>query len=58
MTTIISHRGNLVGPDEYNENMPSYLRKALDKGFQVECDIWFENGCWFLGHDEPDHGTP
>lgn len=33
---IISHRGNISGPDPELENNPMYITKALDAGFDVE----------------------
>jgi hypothetical protein len=36
---LISHRGNLKGPDSTLENSPSYIQKALDLGFSVEIDL-------------------
>ena len=53
---FISHRGNVCGPDEDKENHPDYLRKALDEGWEVEVDVWLENGELVLGHDEPLYG--
>ena len=53
---IISHRGNLNGPDPQKENSPEYLAKALEKGFDVEIDIWLkEKEDIYLGHDEPTY---
>ena len=51
----ISHRGNLNGPKPKWENDPDYIRKTLDKGFDVEIDVWYENSSFYLGHDEPTH---
>jgi len=50
---LISHRGNINGKNIKLENSPEYLKIALDKGFNVEIDIWFINNKWFFGHDEP-----
>ena len=47
---IISHRGNLNGPTS-RENEPKYICEALDKGFEVEVDLWMSNGKFFFGHD-------
>lgn len=52
---IISHRGNLDGKIPEQENAPLYIRAALDKGFDVEIDVWYEYGQWYLGHDLPEH---
>ena len=49
---IIAHRGNKTGPSS-QENKPNYLLSALEKGLNVEVDVWVHNGKWFLGHDAP-----
>jgi hypothetical protein len=51
----ISHRGNLKGPDLKNENHPDYIIAAHQQGFDVEIDVWYDNGKFLLGHDEPQH---
>jgi len=52
---IISHRGNIVGPNASRENKPSYIDTAISAGFDVEVDITFNNGKFYLGHDTPDY---
>ena len=52
---IISHRGNLSGPIPDQENNPAYIQKAIDVGYEVEIDVWFVDGKFYLGHDEPQH---
>lgn len=54
---IISHRGNLRGPDASNENRPSIIERVLSETkFHVEIDVWYtENKELFLGHDEPKY---
>jgi hypothetical protein len=52
---LISHRGNLNGKDVDNENNPLYIDRALGKGYDVEVDVWYVNGKWYLGHDEPTY---
>jgi len=49
---IISHRGNLNGPNSITENSIIAISAALDKGFDVEIDVWFKSGKWYLGHDK------
>tara|TARA_B110000027_G_C16046520_1_gene267946 strand:+ start:253 stop:684 length:432 start_codon:yes stop_codon:yes gene_type:complete len=49
----ISHRGNLTGKSEKDENNPDYLMKAIESGFDVEIDVWFKNNKFYLGHDKP-----
>jgi hypothetical protein len=48
---IISHRGNLVGRKHDCENNPTYIDQAIMEGFDVEIDVWFVDGEFFLGHD-------
>lgn len=50
----ISHRGNLIGPSVL-ENHPKFIQLALDKGFDVEIDVWCIDEIWFLGHDFPKY---
>jgi len=52
---LISHRGNLNGKIEEYENYPSYIDSALNQGYDVEVDVWFVDGDWWLGHDEPQY---
>lgn len=52
---IISHRGNLDGPNRNKENSTSGIISALNYGFDVEIDVWNKNGKWYLGHDEPTY---
>lgn len=51
---LISHRGNTSGKNKDRENTTQYIQEAIDKGFDVEVDIWFENEKFFLGHDGPE----
>ena len=50
---LISHRGNLTGPNREKENHPDYIVNSLASGFDVEIDVWFENNKFVLGHDKP-----
>jgi len=50
---LISHRGNLTGKNAKLENKPLQIQKVLDLGFHCEIDVWFINGEYLLGHDEP-----
>jgi glycerophosphoryl diester phosphodiesterase len=50
---IISHRGNLTGAKSETENSLDAINKALNAGFDVEIDVWFQNNTWYLGHDKP-----
>ena len=50
---FISHRGNIDGRVVNSENSPDYISFALDKGYEVEIDVWFVDDSYYLGHDEP-----
>ena len=50
---LISHRGNITGPQPTFENKIRYINNALKKGYEVEIDVWYIDGQWNLGHDEP-----
>lgn len=49
---IISHRGNLNGPDPETENTNKQIYKALDLGFEVEVDVWYKDKRLWLGHND------
>jgi hypothetical protein len=51
----ISHRGNLIGPYPDLENRPDYILNAINSGFECECDVWWRDGSWWLGHDKPQY---
>ena len=48
---VISHRGNLSGPNLKRENSPEYIDEALNLGYDVEIDVWHKSGDFYLGHD-------
>ena len=52
---LISHRGNLLGRIPEQENHPSYIQAAIDHGYDVEIDVWYLDGEFYLGHDEPQY---
>jgi hypothetical protein len=54
---IISHRGNLSGPNQQEENKMEYIDNALSLGYDVEIDLWYINDDFYLGHDEPTYKT-
>ena len=54
---LISHRGNLRGPNKEKENSPEYILKAARCGYNVEIDVWYENNNFFLGHDKPQYNV-
>lgn len=51
----ISHRGNVNGRIEEAENKPDYIDDTIGMGFDVEVDVWYVDGNWWLGHDEPQY---
>jgi len=52
---FISHRGNLNGPNTQLENDPKTILNVLNRGLDCEVDVWYLNGDFLLGHDEPTH---
>ena len=54
---LISHRGNINGRFEDWENKPEYIEDTLRLGYEVEIDVWFIDGKFFLGHDTPQFKT-
>jgi hypothetical protein len=52
---LISHRGNIKGPNIKLENKSSYIDKALNKGYDCEIDVRFIDNNLYLGHDEPQY---
>jgi hypothetical protein len=51
---LISHRGNYRGVLPERENKPSYIDTAISMGYDVEVDVRFIDGNFYLGHDTPD----
>lgn len=54
---IIAHRGLMYGPNKLLENRENTIIEALENGFDVEVDVWYENNNFYLGHDKPEHLT-
>jgi hypothetical protein len=52
---LISHRGNLEGKILERENHPDYIDEAIALGYDVEIDLWYIEGRFMLGHDEPQY---
>jgi hypothetical protein len=48
---IISHRGNVDGPDPSKENTIKQIDKVISMGIPVEIDVRVVDDKWFLGHD-------
>ncbi len=52
---VISHRGNLTGPQPDKENTPEYIHSALNQGIDCEIDLWLIDGKLYTGHDSPEN---
>jgi hypothetical protein len=52
---LISHRGNTNGKIEIQENEPTYIDSAIERGYDVEIDVWFIENILWLGHDKPQY---
>lgn len=52
---IIAHRGNVNGTNEQRENSPDYIMEAIELGFDAEIDVWYVDGKFYLGHDNPQY---
>tara|TARA_Y100000310_G_C20679331_1_gene814990 strand:- start:115 stop:549 length:435 start_codon:yes stop_codon:yes gene_type:complete len=51
---LYSHRGNVDGPSN-KENEPAYIFSAVNDGFHVEIDIYYQDEKYYLGHDEAQY---
>jgi len=49
---IIAHRANLYGPDPKRENRIFAIEECMGMGLEVEIDLRFHQGQFYLGHDE------
>ena len=45
---LISHRGNINGPNKTEENSPEHILNAINNGYDVEIDVWFIDDKWYL----------
>lgn len=52
---LISHRGYVNGEDSSLENDPAAVQELLDGDIDVEVDVWYIEGQYFLGHDQPNY---
>lgn len=52
---LISHRGNLQGPQPDLENHPEQITRVLNQGYDCEVDLWLADHQLWLGHDQPQH---
>ena len=48
----IAHRAILNGKKE-GENHPEQVKYCLDRGLDVEIDVWYADDSFWLGHDHP-----
>lgn len=49
----ILHRGLSYGPNPTLENDEITLLSRIVEGWDVELDVWYINGDWWIGHDRP-----
>lgn len=52
---FISHRGNINGKNETEENKPEYIVESINQGYDCEIDLWVINKSLLLGHDLPQY---
>ena len=52
---FISHRGNIGGINQSEENKPSKIEYIINLGLHVEIDVWYTKNAFYLGHDEPQY---
>ena len=52
---LIAHRGNFNSKQPDKENTFSYIMDAIDEGYDVEIDLWYQDDQFYLGHDFPQH---
>ena len=55
---IISHRGNLDGPNPSVENTTKQIKLAIKNNLDVEIDVWVLQNKIYLGHDNPKYNIP
>ena len=46
-----------MGPNPEQENHPDYIMDAINKGYNVEIDVWYTDK-FMLGHDKPQYDFP
>lgn len=51
---LISHRGNINGREPEKENTWEHIHNAINKGYDVEIDVWLIDNHLYLSHDKPD----
>jgi len=50
---LISHRGNISGPNLNTENTREAIEFAICMGYSCEIDVWKKDSNFYLGHDCP-----
>jgi len=50
---IIAHRALLRGPDFIKENTIDSINECIRMNINIELDIRYIDGNWYLGHDHP-----
>lgn len=58
---VISHRGNLTGPSSKENTLEAWkefceLKITKNVVTYCELDLWYHNGTYWLGHDQPVQG--
>lgn len=54
---LIAHRALIDGPNQALENHPAQIELCLQRGFDVEIDLWSIDAQFWLGHDQPQYQT-
>jgi hypothetical protein len=49
----ILHRGLTHGPNPSLENNEDWIIMRIMDGWDIEMDVWYINGSWWIGHDAP-----
>jgi hypothetical protein len=51
---LIAHRGNISEKSKW-ENHPDFLEDTVTAGYDIEVDLRYIDGKYYLGHDSPDY---
>ena len=51
---LIAHRGNITGKSEW-ENHPDFLEETVTAGYDIEVDLRYIDGKYYVGHHKPDY---
>jgi hypothetical protein len=55
MVLLIAHRALVDGPSSILENHPAEIESCIKNGLDVEIDLRYIEGRWYLGHDLPSY---